>query len=120
MDYNPDKWLLIRAELSGEVVWKILATWSGGYLQSDHWRLNSGITKVEEEGDFYLFYGSSGSVYKCHKEMYGSTYYGWGQVNYYKDLASEREGASFDWVQPESAFKIIENMLQGNEATDAL
>jgi len=32
--------------------------------------LNSGITKVEEDGDSYLFYGSSGSAYRCYKEAY--------------------------------------------------
>jgi hypothetical protein len=32
--------------------------------------MNSGITEVKEDGDYYEFYGSSGSCYRCHKEQY--------------------------------------------------
>ena len=35
--------------------------------------MNSGITKVEMDGDNYLFYGYSGSVYKCRNQGYGFT-----------------------------------------------
>ena len=38
--------------------------------------MNSGITKVTKEEDFYLFEGYSGSVYKCHKDTYGFNMYG--------------------------------------------
>lgn len=70
-EYNPDKWTLLRFTYNGETIVKVLGTWSGSYLWGDSWRLNSGITKVEEDGDYYLFYGHSGSVYKCHKDMEG-------------------------------------------------
>jgi hypothetical protein len=48
-------------------VHKVLAGWSGGYLEGDFWRMNSGIVRASEEGDYILFHGQSGSVYKCHK-----------------------------------------------------
>jgi hypothetical protein len=67
--YTPDNWVIIKI-MGDDPHYRVLAGWSGGYTSSDHWRMNSGITKVEEEGDFYLFSGASGSTYKCHKDMY--------------------------------------------------
>ena len=49
----------------------VFGSWSGGYLDGDSWRRNSGITKVETDGDDYLFYGYSGSVYRCSKHSEG-------------------------------------------------
>lgn len=65
---TPDNWVILKINQPDETWYKILAGWSGGYLDGDSWRMNSGITTVTEEGDFYLFAGESGSVYKCHKE----------------------------------------------------
>ena len=31
---------------------------------------------MEIDGDYFLFHGRSGSVYRCHKDMYGTTSYG--------------------------------------------
>lgn len=82
--YHPDKWLLIK--IGGtDPHYRVFGTWSGGYLGSDEWRLNSGITRVEEDEEYYYFYGGSGSQYRCHKEMYGSTAYGWGVIQGYVD-----------------------------------
>jgi hypothetical protein len=66
--YTPDNWVILKIVLPGEVNYKVLAGWSGGYLDGDSWRMNSGITKVEEEGDYFLFHGYSGSIYRCHKD----------------------------------------------------
>lgn len=66
---KPDKWLLI--EVNNGEYFKVFATWAGGYIDGDYWRLNSGVVSVEEDSDYYLFKGYSGSVYKCHKKAYG-------------------------------------------------
>lgn len=34
------------------------------------WRINSGIVRVDEDDDYYLVHGESGSIYKCHKNDY--------------------------------------------------
>ncbi len=66
---NPDNWVILKMDTPKDgIIYKVLAGWSGGYLDGDSWKMNSGITKVEEEGDFYLFHGHSGSIYKCPKE----------------------------------------------------
>lgn len=65
--YTPDNWVVFKVPLG----YKVLGGWSGGYTTGDSWRLNSGITRVEKEGDYYLFYGHSGSVYRCGVNQYG-------------------------------------------------
>jgi len=69
---NPDRWLIIKTP----ECYKVFATWAGGYLDGDSWKLNSGIAKMEEDGDHFLFIGASGSTYRCHKKCYGTTAYG--------------------------------------------
>lgn len=64
---KPDQWSIIKID----DIYKVFGSWSGGYLDGDSWRLNSGIDRIEEDGDYWLFYGYSGSCYRCHKRTYG-------------------------------------------------
>ena len=70
-EYHPDSWVVLRMTHKDQIIYKVLGGWSSSYLNGSSWRLNSGIERVEQDGDYYKFYGSSGSVYKCHKESYG-------------------------------------------------
>lgn len=70
--YTPDKWIILKIKHEQETIFKVLAGWSGSYLEGQSWKINNGITKVSEEGQFYLFEGYSGSIYKCHKKAYGT------------------------------------------------
>ena len=81
MEYNPHRWLMVRLSNDGKVHYRVFATWAGGYLDADEWKLNSGVTQLTETESHYLFEGSSGSVYKCGKKSYGSTGYGFGVLN---------------------------------------
>lgn len=78
MDYYPDRWKIIKlSPANGDKPhYRVFASWRGGFAQGDSWKMNSGITKVEKDSDLWLFHGSSGSVYYCHAEGYGSTLYG--------------------------------------------
>ena len=70
MMYTPDQWEIV--EVGGtHPHYRIFGSWSGGYLDGDSWRLNSGVVRCEVDGDYYLFHGHTGSIYKCHKEAYG-------------------------------------------------
>ena len=72
-EYTPDNWVILKLK-AGQLdsgFYKVLAGWSGGYLDGDSWQLNSGITDVEQDNNHYYFYGESGSCYKCHKDSYG-------------------------------------------------
>lgn len=77
-EYNPDKWLLVKITNTNtnESHYRVFASWYGGYLSSDSWQMNSGITKVTENNDYYFFEGTSGSLYSCRKGCYGASGYG--------------------------------------------
>lgn len=77
-DYTPDRWTVIRIHTPQEVLYKVFASWSGGYTGGDEWKLNSGITRATFRDPYWEFDGSSGSVYRCHQDSYGTN--GYGQV----------------------------------------
>lgn len=72
-DYYPDSWVVLKIKPSPGAApfYKVLAGWRGGYLSGDSWRMNSGITGVTKDGNFYIFHGCSGSDYRCHETAYG-------------------------------------------------
>lgn len=75
-EYTPDCWKVIEIETpSGEKLLKVFGTWRGGYTNGDSWRLNSGVSGVEVEGDLIHFYGYSGSTYTVHKDAEGTSGY---------------------------------------------
>ena len=81
VEYNPDTWVVLKITNEQETIYKVLAGWSGGYLSGDSWRMNSGITEVKQDGDYYEFYGYSGSCYRCDKDTYRLTMANGGVYN---------------------------------------
>ena len=47
MENTPDNWVVVKV---GKNLYKVLAGWSGGYLDGDRWKLNSGISEVKDDG----------------------------------------------------------------------
>jgi hypothetical protein len=74
MRYLPDRWVVIEVTTVKEKIRKVLAGWSGGYLDGDSWRMNSGITSITKEEDHLLIHGHSGSVYVVDIECYGLSF----------------------------------------------
>ena len=99
MEYQcPDKWVVIKiTRENGEALYKVFASYYGGYLGSDSWKLNSGIKEIlthstfhncdpdEQEEcfkrDYIDFIGYSGSVYRCVIGCYGTNLYTQGVLN---------------------------------------
>jgi hypothetical protein len=75
-EYTPDRWLVIRITTPTEQLYKVFAAWSGGYTGSDSWKMNSGIVRATWADPYWEFDGSSGSVYQCHWDGYGTNGYG--------------------------------------------
>jgi hypothetical protein len=94
-DYRPDRWTVLRIHATGQIIYKVFASWSGGYTGSDSWKLNSGITRATLVGDSWEFDGSSGSVYSCHKDSYGTNGYG-GHVLHGLLEQAEKQGMQID------------------------
>ena len=69
-DYHPDGWVVLKIQTESELIYKLFASWSGGYLNGDSWKLNSGITKVDFDDPYFYFEGHSGSVYCVTKNSY--------------------------------------------------
>jgi len=67
---TPENWVVLKIN-GPEPYFKVFAGWRGGYLNSDRWKMNSGIVGIEEDEDYYYFEGHSGSRYKCNKNGYG-------------------------------------------------
>jgi hypothetical protein len=67
---EPEQWILLEVK-SDEPHYRVFASWAGGYITGDTWKLNSGILGVNNLGEYYDFIGYSGSVYRCHKDSYG-------------------------------------------------
>lgn len=105
--YTPDKWVMLKIVHNEKPMYKILASWGGSYLNGQSWKLNSGVTKIEEDGQCYLFHGSSGSVYRCHKQMYGMTSYTHGVLASFQKQADETEGVTIDMLPEETNFMEI-------------
>ena len=84
-EYTPHNWVVLKITYGEETIYKVLGGWSGGYLDSDSWRMNSGITGVEKQAYLYGFYGSSGSVYWCHQGGYRLTMANAGIYNQLKE-----------------------------------
>ena len=66
MEYQPNYWQVLRlTSTEGKVLYKVFATWVGGYVDGDSWLMNSGIETVKITDNVVEFGGYSGSVYKC-------------------------------------------------------
>lgn len=118
MEYTPDKWVIICIIPDNEddpPLYKVFATWSGGYLDADCWRLNSGILGITEDENSYSFHGYSGSEYVCGKNSYGTTVYGAGVLKNLLDKTQGYVGYNVFVLCEEDAMKYIENKLKENK-----
>jgi len=109
-EYTPDKWIILKFTYNNDVIFKVLAGWSGSYLCGQSWKLNSGITKIEIENDYYLFYGYSGSIYKCHKHGYGTNLITASTLeSFKKQIKDSAADASMEVIE----FKDVEHIMEG-------
>ena len=102
--YNPDKWVMLKFTHDSKPVYKILASFYGGYARGDSWQLNSGVVKIEEDGDLYLFHGSSGSVYQCHKQMYGMSAYTMGILSNFQKQVEDMDDVTLELMDADANF----------------
>ena len=102
--YNPDKWVMVKITNKGKVIYKILASWYGGFARGDSWKLNSGVTKIEEDENLYFFHGSSGSIYQFHKKTYGMSAYTMGVLSGFIDDAAGMENVTLELLPEETNF----------------
>ena len=74
--YFPDRWVVVKiTSVEHGTHYRVFGGWYGGFAGADSWKMNSGITKIDEYENHYDFHGESGSVYSCNKHAYGMTNY---------------------------------------------
>lgn len=90
-EYNPDGWVIlyIADGVEDNYCHRIFASWYGGYLNGDSWKMSSGIVKITDKGDYWSIDNHSGSVYNCHKNNTRLSSYGQGVLNSYLKQAEE-------------------------------
>ena len=106
MIYCPDKWHFVD---TGTCV-KVFATWLGGYVHGDEWRLNSGCTKIIEEQDCYVVYGYSGSVYGLVKGREGTS--AWSSSVLSRFMSNNE---SMKIITVEEAINLVEQYYEGTK-----
>jgi len=69
----PDSWVIIEIVHGAETIQKILAGWSGGYLDGDSWRMSSPIKQldIDVSSKYIIAHTESGSVYTLYRESQG-------------------------------------------------
>lgn len=106
--YTPDYFSIIKIVEKEDTYYKVFGTWSGSYLEGDHWRVSTRIVDVKLVGQCYQFFGASGSCYEVHKDTYGANAYT-SQVmrgmveksNLSQRYTAEIMDSSTDWTQLE-------------------
>ena len=112
MIYQPDKWVVLKISTGSTLVYKVFGTWYGGYMGSDSWRMNSGVTSVQvKENGMVEFYGSSGSVYSCDMRSYGCTMHGTGVLSILIK-GGEKQGITVEVMPLDTDFSSLD---YGNE-----
>ena len=71
-NYTPDSWTVLRMITPEETVYKVLASWYGGFTTGNSWKVSSGITDVIVHNNlegvhYYELPQYSGSTYICLK-----------------------------------------------------
>lgn len=106
MEYNPDFWCVIKIN-SDDPHYRVFGSWVSSYSHGSSWRMNSGIIKVEDMGYYLIFHGSTGSIYRCHKETYGCHHGSQGVLNHYMNqpevavvdlLPEDTNWLEMDWI----------------------
>ena len=85
-EYRPDRWAIVELKFNEDeqAVRRVMASWYGGYLGSDSWRLSSGITEIVDKDTHYEIHNESGSIYRCAKGCQGMSSYTSGVFEKFK------------------------------------
>jgi len=76
MIHKPHGWVILKFTNEGDEFFKIFASWRGGYLDADSWRLSSGNNKppaLSDCGKYWIWPQESGSCY--HLSVHGEDGY---------------------------------------------
>ena len=93
--YHPDSWVpvLIESEQYGKV-YKVLASWYGGFARGNSWKLSSGVESIETDADGVMTMPqSSGSVYVVGQQTHISSMIG----NVFESFERDAKNSEGKW-----------------------
>lgn len=91
--YRPDSWIPVRVDsVQYGTFYKILASWYGGYANSDWWKLSSGVEAIDIIEDTLVMPQTSGSLYICSGPCHVSSLIGNVLHSYQAELAAAGRG----------------------------
>ena len=96
--YTPDSWTILRMTTPEETIYKVLASWYGGYTTGDSWKLSSGITEVNDSGGYYALPQYSGSSYQCNKSAEHMSVIMAMMLSSWQEQVKERAGMSIEVI----------------------
>lgn len=74
--YTPDLWSLLEiTEIGEQKLYKVVASWYGGFGGSNSWKISSGVTEIIRYPEVIHFINFSGSVYLVGPNNYGMSSY---------------------------------------------
>ena len=91
-EYTPDRWRIVEItpkDICNPPYFRILASWYGGFVGSDSWKLSSGITEVKDKDTYWEVPNYSGSVYILYKNRKGMSSLGSSVLARYKSDAED-------------------------------
>lgn len=98
--YTPDAWVIVKISSKEHGShYRVMAGWYGGFAGSDSWKMNSGIVGYTEDEYGYHFYGESGSVYHCNRNIERFT--GYMRVvfdSFVSDFRDEAKGSTLEHI----------------------
>ncbi len=86
----PDSWVVIKIADGSKYHHRVIAGWNDNSVESEVWKVNSGVKSVEETDTHYVFRGVSSSSYHCPKDSYGLTAENSGVYIQLKDLHGDK------------------------------
>jgi hypothetical protein len=110
-EYTPDSWKLVKlVSPKHGTIYKVLASWYGGFTQGNSWKLSSGVESVSIEGDLITLPQSSGSVYVLHKNNeHISSMMHCVYASFQEDIAKAPDsGITLEMVELDEAVKFFE------------
>lgn len=99
--YTPDSWTILRMTTPEETVYKVLASWYGGFDTGDSWKLSSGITEVNDFEGYYDLPQYSGSSYHCYKSSEHMSVLMAAMLNSWQEQAKMKGSVSIEAISME-------------------
>lgn len=108
--YIPDSWKIVKitSKEHGEI-YKVLASWQGGYTDADYWKLSSGFLDIKEEDGKYLTNQASGSFYILNKNYEKESSLIKERFNVFKSHL-EKNSANIEYINAEDFYKFFNKL----------